>query len=109
MRLITDVLRDIRRGKVVEVASEKLQEVVQGVMDTQKSGSLTLKITVKPRGRDENSLIVGVKLTQSIPQQTCLTPCSMQTWTVNCCGMTPRSAASSLMPAVIRWIPILAK
>lgn len=38
MRPFTDVLRDIRKGKVVDSLSERLAEVVQGVLDTNKGG-----------------------------------------------------------------------
>ena len=51
MRLITDVLRDIRKGRVVEFASERLAEVVTAVGDTGKAGKLVIELTVKPQGQ----------------------------------------------------------
>jgi hypothetical protein len=48
MRPITDVLRDIRRGRAVEQATRLLAEIVRAVDETHKPGELTLKIKVKP-------------------------------------------------------------
>lgn len=68
MRLITDVLRDIRKGKVVEVASEKLAELTQAVLDTNKGGKLTIVMEVKPQGRGDNAIIMSVKVESKIPE-----------------------------------------
>lgn len=68
MKLITDILREIRNGRVVEVASEKLAEVTRAVMETGKAGDVTLKISVKPNGKGDNAVIVSVKLTHKTPQ-----------------------------------------
>ncbi|WP_298699219.1 hypothetical protein [uncultured Brevundimonas sp.] len=48
MRPITDVLREMRKGRIVEDATEALHEVVKAVDATNKAGSVTLKIKVKP-------------------------------------------------------------
>lgn len=68
MRLITDVLRDIRRGKVVDAASEKLAEVVRAVMDTEKPGELTIKLQIKPRSKGDNCLLIQARVDGKIPQ-----------------------------------------
>jgi hypothetical protein len=68
MRLITDVLRDIRKGRVVDAASDKLAEVVRGVMDTEKAGSLTITISIKPRAKGDNCLLIQAKIDGKIPQ-----------------------------------------
>lgn len=69
MRLITDVLREFRRGRVVDHASEELARVVRGVMETGKAGSLTLKIFVKPpKTRGDNALILTAAVNASEPQ-----------------------------------------
>lgn len=68
MRPITDVLRDIRRGAVVDSASEALAEVVKAVLDTDKPGELTLKIKIKPRGKGDNVLLISVDLNAKRPQ-----------------------------------------
>lgn len=68
MRPFTDVLRDIRKGRVVEAAGEELAEVVRAVLDTNKGGKLTLELSVKPNGRGDNAVIVGAKLKSTKPQ-----------------------------------------
>ena len=68
MRPFTDVLRDIRRGKVVDAASEELAEVVRAVLDTEKAGELTLKLKVKPQGKGDNAVIVSAELKAKRPQ-----------------------------------------
>lgn len=68
MRPFTDVLRDIRKGRVVDAAGEELAEVVRAVLDTTKPGELTLKLTVKPQGKGDNAVIVSAKLSAKVPQ-----------------------------------------
>lgn len=68
MRPFTDVLRDIRKGRVVDALTDQLGEVVRGVLDTTKGGELTLKLTVKPQGRGDNAVIVSAKVTIKVPQ-----------------------------------------
>jgi hypothetical protein len=48
MRLITDIMRELRRGRVLDIASERLQEVVRAVDLTGKSGEVTITLKVKP-------------------------------------------------------------
>ena len=42
MRLFTDILREIRKGRPVEEASHALADVVRAVDETGKPGSVTL-------------------------------------------------------------------
>lgn len=48
MRLITDVLRDIRKGQAVDIASRAMAEVVRGVIAHGKPGEVTITVKVKP-------------------------------------------------------------
>lgn len=50
MRLITDVLRDVRAGGLVTEASEQLQALVAKCLETNKPGTLTIKLTIEPKG-----------------------------------------------------------
>lgn len=68
MRLITDVLRDIRQGRVVDAASEELAELVKAVQDTGKPGALNLKITITPQGKSDNAVIVGCDISIKAPR-----------------------------------------
>lgn len=63
MRLITDILREIRKGRPVEEATAALADVVKAVDDTGKPGSVTIVLTVKPakHGGPEKTLIAEVK------------------------------------------------
>ncbi|SDD94022.1 hypothetical protein SAMN05216337_1017100 [Bradyrhizobium brasilense] len=63
MRPITDVLREYRRGRAVDLASQRLAELIMAVDETNKAGELTLKIKVKPAkgGGSEKTLSIDVK------------------------------------------------
>ncbi|MFC0243652.1 hypothetical protein [Rhodopseudomonas telluris] len=63
MRPITDVLREYRKGRAVDLASERLAELIQAVDETRKAGVLTLVIKVKPAkdGGSEKTLQIEVK------------------------------------------------
>jgi hypothetical protein len=59
-----DILTDLDDGQVHERLTSKLRDVVAGCREAQLSGSLTLKITITPEGRQ---FIVNPKITTSIP------------------------------------------
>lgn len=63
MRPITDTLRDMRKGRIVDEATEALAEVVKAVDATDKAGSVTITIKVKPSkgGGLEKTLSATVK------------------------------------------------
>lgn len=63
MRPITDVLRDIRRGRAVEQATRLLAEVVRAVDETGKAGEVTIKMKVKPEkgGGSQKTITCEVK------------------------------------------------
>jgi hypothetical protein len=63
MRLITDILREIRKGRPVEEATTALADIVRAVDETGKPGSVTIILTVKPtkHGGPEKTLIAEVK------------------------------------------------
>lgn len=65
IRLITDMIRHIGGGEFVDVASDKLAELVTAVDSTGKAGKLDLTITVKKASRGGAMLVVGkVRLTK---------------------------------------------
>lgn len=68
MRPFTDILRDIRRGRVVDAASEQLATIVRGVIATGKPGELTLKLSIKPQGKGDNAVVITTKLTGKEPR-----------------------------------------
>jgi hypothetical protein len=44
MRPITDILREIRKGRCVDLASQRFAELIQAVDDTGKPGELTITL-----------------------------------------------------------------
>lgn len=70
MRLITDVLRDIRRGRPVEEATMALADVVRAVDETGKEGSVTITLKIKPskHGGPEKTLVAEVKAKKPISE-----------------------------------------
>jgi hypothetical protein len=70
MRLITDVLRDIRKGRPVEEATMALADIVRAVDETGKEGSVTITLKVKPakHGGPEKTLVCEVKAKKPIAE-----------------------------------------
>jgi hypothetical protein len=70
MRLITDILRDIRKGRPVEEATMALADVVRAVDETGKEGSVTITLKVKPakHGGPEKTLVAEVKAKKPIAE-----------------------------------------
>lgn len=68
MRLITDILREIRKGRPVEEATNALADVVRAVDETGKEGSVTITLKVKPtkHGGPEKQLICEIKAKKPI-------------------------------------------
>lgn len=54
----TEILSQIRKGKCIIEAQDKLQELVKQCRDTGKTGELTLKLKVKPGAHGE-MLVTG--------------------------------------------------
>lgn len=69
MRPITDILRDMRRGRIVDDATEALEEVVKAVDATEKAGSVTIKITVKPSKDGGWEKTLSTAISTSIPRK----------------------------------------
>ena len=69
MRPITDILRDHRNGKLVAEASERFARVVLAVEETQKEGSITITLKVKPSKGEEGAFTVTPSVGQTIPER----------------------------------------
>lgn len=69
MKLITDVLREIRGGAAVVLASELLAEVVQAAIETGKKGELTLKLSIEPDEQDGNQIVVEADVKAKKPHR----------------------------------------
>jgi putative lipoic acid-binding regulatory protein len=68
LRPFTDVLRDMRKGRVVAAATDGLAELVVSVLETNKAGKLTLELSVKPGTRGDNAVYVAAKVTVKSPR-----------------------------------------
>lgn len=68
MRPITDVLREMRKGRIVEDATEALTELVKAVDATNKPGALTLKLTVKPAKDGGWEKTLSAAISTSVPR-----------------------------------------
>jgi len=69
MRPITDVLRDVRRGRAVEQATRMTAEVVRAVDETGKPGELTIKIKVKPEKGGGSQKTITCEVKSKKPEQ----------------------------------------
>lgn len=69
MRPITDVLREYRNGRAVDLLTRDLAEVVRAVDATQKPGELTIKIKVEPDKGGGSGKEVTIKSTSKVPKQ----------------------------------------
>ncbi|MCG9105604.1 hypothetical protein LH433_02385 [Laribacter hongkongensis] len=67
-RPITDILHELRRGDLVDEASDALKEVVTAVEQTGKAGELTLKLIVKPASKGTGTMVIADKLTKKMPE-----------------------------------------
>ncbi len=68
MRPITDVLREMRKGRIVDDATEALTELVKAVDATNKPGALTLKLTVKPSKDGGWEKTLSAAISTSVPR-----------------------------------------
>lgn len=59
-----DILTDLDDGRVHEQLTARLRDVVNGCREAQLAGSITLKITIAPDGRQ---FIITPKITHNIP------------------------------------------
>lgn len=68
MRPITDILREIRGGRGVDLASHRLAEVVQAVDETGKKGSITITLTVEPEKGGGSQKTIAMDVKAKIPE-----------------------------------------
>ena len=66
MKMITDVIREVRAGGLAQEASEQMQRLVCQVNETGKPGEITLKLKVSPQGEVVN---VEDSITVKFPKQ----------------------------------------
>jgi hypothetical protein len=67
MKPFTDLLRDIRRGQVVQIATDKLAEVVRAVDRTGGVGTLTITLKIKPSKHGGNEKTIEAHVSAKAP------------------------------------------
>ncbi|MBK1883694.1 hypothetical protein JIN85_14850 [Luteolibacter pohnpeiensis] len=65
--MFAKVLGEISHGDLASQASEEMANLVKAVSETNKSGSLTLVISVKPRGHDSGQVELAGELKPKCP------------------------------------------
>lgn len=67
-RPFLDFLREHRTGITHDLLSDALNDLVAAVAQEGKAGTLTFKITIKPRGKDDG-LDVAAEITSKPPKE----------------------------------------
>lgn len=68
-RPINDVLMQIRGGAAISDAAKDLNELVRAVKETNKAGSLTIKLTVEPDKTDNTVVTIQPDVTLKLPKK----------------------------------------
>ncbi|WP_375782880.1 hypothetical protein ACE10Z_23490 [Bradyrhizobium sp. Pha-3] len=68
MRPITDVLRDYRNGRAVDMASRDLAECVRAVDETGKKAKLVIELTIEPEKGGGSQKELSIKVKSSVPK-----------------------------------------
>jgi hypothetical protein len=66
---ITDTLRHLRGGVLVDEASDALAELVNAVMESGKPGKLTIELSLSKAGRGSGALVIRDKITVKRPAE----------------------------------------
>lgn len=66
MRLFTQILAEYRKGRVVDEATRRLNEMCLAVLSTGKKGELSVTIVVKP-GKAEGEYTMSAKVAAKVP------------------------------------------
>ena len=89
VRPITDTLRHVRGGELIDEASEQLAKVVQAVDATGKAGTLTIKLRIKKISRS-GALEILDDVTSVVPEDEKLTTLMFPTPEGNLVTSDPR-------------------
>lgn len=67
-RSAMQILGEIRRGNMVEEIGYEIARLTQQVLQTDKGGTLTLKLTIKPSDVADNAVEIKDKITVKAPE-----------------------------------------
>lgn len=65
-RPFMDLLREQRNGRLHDLLTEKMQELVQSVVEERKGGTLTMTLTVTPKG--DGAVLLSDKVAIKTPE-----------------------------------------
>lgn len=68
-RPIFDVLSQIKGGAAIHDAAKDLNELVRAVKETNKAGSITIKMTVEPDKTDSTVVTIQPEVTLKLPKK----------------------------------------
>lgn len=68
-RDITDTMREIRKGRLIDLATRDLADVTQAVVSTGKPGSVTITIKVEPNKGAEDQVILKGSSKKTEPRE----------------------------------------
>ncbi|MEV1201699.1 hypothetical protein [Microbispora rosea] len=68
VRPFADILRDLKRGEVIDEAAILLQDLVRAVQTNGKKGTFTLKVDISPMKGDTNALVVAAQASINPPK-----------------------------------------
>lgn len=68
-RPITDVLREVRKGLVVDRATQLMSEVVLAVLATGRAGKVVLTLNIKPNPGASDQILFAADVKKQEPQQ----------------------------------------
>lgn len=69
MKPITDVLRDYRRGELVNHATAELAQVIAAVKNLRKPGSVTITLSIKPDKHSSKEVEVQADVSVKVPKR----------------------------------------
>lgn len=62
------ILHSLNKGKVHTQLGEELRAIVAAVKDTGKTGTITLRLDVKPMTGDEDGVLIAARIGSKVPQ-----------------------------------------
>lgn len=68
MKPITDMLRDVRKGQLVNQATEEMNALVRAVLDTGMKGELTITLKVKPNKNTTDQVVISSEVKTKTPR-----------------------------------------
>ena len=69
MKPITDVLREYRRGELVQMATHEMAAVTQAVKTLRKTGSVTITLQISPDKHSQKEVEIQASVSSKLPKR----------------------------------------